>query len=111
MLLTCLRIRPHHSVFDLTRLLNVIVRMKHSSSDHYLFVEMRQWGSVVNDYILNVAITSYCLLKRVDLDIAIMGFFSKSGLSDVMKLFENILDLKLCEPNDVMIQRIISCSP
>lgn len=101
--------------------------MKHYSVALYLFDEMRQRGAPIDEYTFNIAIDCYCLMKHVDLGFAVMDFIFKSrfepsvstfntlnrGLfldpkvADAMRLFLKLSNLRLCEPNDVMIQTLI----
>lgn len=93
----------------------------------YVFDEMCQMGTPVNDYTSNIAINCYCCMKRVDLGFATIGFFLKKGyepnvttfstlvkglfldvkVADVVKLFKKVLDLRLCKPGDVLILTVI----
>ncbi|KAL0456607.1 UNVERIFIED_CONTAM: putative pentatricopeptide repeat-containing protein, mitochondrial [Sesamum latifolium] len=122
------RMRPQPSVVQFTKLLNVIVKMKQYRVALNVFDEMRQSGAPVDEYTLTIVINCYCLLNRVDFGFAILGSFFKHGnkpnvttfntlikglflddkVVEAEKLFKELLILKLCEPNEVMILTVIN---
>ncbi|XP_012845016.1 PREDICTED: putative pentatricopeptide repeat-containing protein At1g12700, mitochondrial [Erythranthe guttata] len=122
-----MRMRPRPSVFELTKQLQVIVKMKQYSVALKLFDEMRQWGAPVNVYTMNILINCCCHLRWVDFSFAVFGSFLKHGyepnvttfntllkglfldgnVAEAEKLFKKILTLKLCEPDDVTILTVI----
>ncbi|KAH6831035.1 hypothetical protein C2S53_006801 [Perilla frutescens var. hirtella] len=93
----------------------------------YLFDEMRRAGALVNEYTVSIVINCYCLLKRVHFGFALMdiffrfgfepnvtafgnlirGIFLDSEVADPVKLSKKLLNLRLCEPNDVMILTVV----
>ncbi|KAL7106357.1 hypothetical protein ACP275_07G108100 [Erythranthe tilingii] len=118
-----MRMRPHPSVFEFNKLLQVIAKMKQYPVALKLFDEMRQRAAPVDQYTMNIMINCCCLLKRIDVGFAIFGCFFKHGyeanvttfttllkglfldgnVAEAEKLFKKILTLNLCEPNDVTI--------
>ncbi|XP_012854407.1 PREDICTED: putative pentatricopeptide repeat-containing protein At1g12700, mitochondrial [Erythranthe guttata] len=93
-----MRVRPQPSVFELTKQLQVIVKMKQYSVALKLFDEMRQWaGFLKHGYEANVT-TFNTLLK---------GLFLDGNVAEAEKLFKKILTLKLCQPDDVTILTVI----
>ncbi|KAL0456706.1 UNVERIFIED_CONTAM: putative pentatricopeptide repeat-containing protein, mitochondrial [Sesamum latifolium] len=116
------RMRPQPSVVQFTKLLNVVVKMKHYSVALVLFDKMRQLGAPVNEITMNIAINCYCLLNRVDFGFAILGTFFKrccepdittfntlirglflvGEIAEAEKLFKKLLSEKLCEPDEIM---------
>ncbi|XP_012832969.1 PREDICTED: putative pentatricopeptide repeat-containing protein At1g12700, mitochondrial [Erythranthe guttata] len=122
-----MRVRPQPSVFELTKQLQVIVKMKQYSVALKLFDEMRQWGAPVNVYTMNILINCCCHLRGVDFSFAVFGSFLKHGyepnvttfntllkglfldgnVAEAEKLFKKILTLKLCELDDVTILTVI----
>ncbi|KAL0456630.1 UNVERIFIED_CONTAM: putative pentatricopeptide repeat-containing protein, mitochondrial [Sesamum latifolium] len=122
------RMRPQPRVVDFNKLLIAVVKMKQYSVALNLFDKMRQLGTPVSEYTLNIVINCYFLLNRVDFGFAILSSFFKLGyepnvttfttlikglfLADKVveaeKLFQKLLTLKLCEPDEVMILTVIN---
>ncbi|XP_057774816.1 pentatricopeptide repeat-containing protein At1g12620-like [Salvia miltiorrhiza] len=115
------------SVLVYNKLMSVSVKIEQYSFALYVLDEMLRVGVPVNVYTMSIAVNCCCILKDTCSSFAIMGFFCKSGCepnvatfgtlikglflddkeAEAVKLFENFLDLKLCEPNDVMILHVI----
>ncbi|XP_057803116.1 pentatricopeptide repeat-containing protein At1g62670, mitochondrial-like [Salvia miltiorrhiza] len=115
---------PEPCVLMYNNLLSVTAKIEQYSFALDMFDEMLGMGVPVNDYTMNIAVNCCCLLKDIYSDFSIMGFFFKiryepdvatliKGLffvekeAEAVKLFEKVLDLKLCEPNDIMIMHVI----
>ncbi|KAL0414038.1 UNVERIFIED_CONTAM: putative pentatricopeptide repeat-containing protein, mitochondrial [Sesamum radiatum] len=117
------RMRPQPSVVQFTKLLTVVVKMKHYSVPLSLFDKMRQLGAPVDEFAMSIAINCYCLLNQVDFGFAILGTFFKRGcepdvttfntlikglflvgeIAEAAKLFKKLLSEKLCAPNGLCI--------
>ncbi|KAL0456704.1 UNVERIFIED_CONTAM: Pentatricopeptide repeat-containing protein, mitochondrial, partial [Sesamum latifolium] len=116
------RMLPQPSVFQFTKLLTVLVKMKQYAVALSLFDKMRQLGAPVDEFAMSIAINCYCLLNRVDFGFAILGTFFKRGcepdvttfttlikglflvgeIAEAEKLFKKLLSEKLCEPDEIM---------
>ncbi|GFP95593.1 putative pentatricopeptide repeat-containing protein at1g12700 mitochondrial [Phtheirospermum japonicum] len=123
-----MRMQPHPSVIEFTKLLNITVKMKHYLAALNMFDEMRQWSAPVNEYTMNIAIHCYCLLNRADLGFSLLGCFFKLGyepdlktfstlikglvlddkVAQAEKMFKKLLCLNLCEPDGVMILTMVN---
>ncbi|XP_012845070.1 PREDICTED: putative pentatricopeptide repeat-containing protein At1g12700, mitochondrial [Erythranthe guttata] len=121
------RMQPQPSVIEFTKLLQVVVEMKHYSGALKLFDEMRQWAARINEYTMTILINCCCLFKHVDIGFAIFGCFFKrchepnvttfntllkelfldGNVAEAEKLFKKIFTFKLCEPNDVTILTVV----
>ncbi|KAL0413958.1 UNVERIFIED_CONTAM: putative pentatricopeptide repeat-containing protein, mitochondrial [Sesamum radiatum] len=119
-----LRMRPRP--YDFNNLLTAVVKMKQYSLALNLFDKMRQLGTPVNKYTLNIVINCYCLLNRVDFGFGILGSFFKRGYKpnaatfntlikglflddnviEAEKLFKKLLALGICD--EVMILTVIN---
>ncbi|KAL0413972.1 UNVERIFIED_CONTAM: Pentatricopeptide repeat-containing protein, mitochondrial [Sesamum radiatum] len=126
--LDMVRMRTKPSVFQFTKLLTVVVKMKHYSVALSLFDKMCQLGAPVDAITMTIAINCYCLLSRVDFGFAILGTFFKRGcepnvatfstlikvlflvgeVAEVEKLFKKLLSEKLCEPDEIMFLTVLN---
>nr|AYM00912.1 pentatricopeptide repeat protein [Salvia miltiorrhiza] len=119
--------RPEPSVRMYNNLMSVTAKIEQYCFALYVFDEMLRMGVPVDDYTMNIVVNCCCLLKDIYSAFTIMGFFFKSGYepdvttlgtlikwlfldnndAEAVKLFEKVLDLKLCEPDGVMILHVI----
>ncbi|KAL0456556.1 UNVERIFIED_CONTAM: Pentatricopeptide repeat-containing protein, mitochondrial [Sesamum latifolium] len=102
------KMRPQPSVVQFTKLLSIIVKMKQYRVALNLFEEMRQSGAPVNEYTSNIVINCYCLLNRVDFWICYFGSLLDDKVTEAEKFFKKLLNLKLCEPDEIMILTVIN---
>ncbi|KAK2967918.1 hypothetical protein RJ640_010528 [Escallonia rubra] len=123
-----LRLRPLPSTIQFTRLLTAVTKMKHYSAFIYLYKEMGVLGITLDEYTLNIAISCFAHLSRVDCGFAILGSFFRRGIlpdvvtfntllkglvvedrvPDAVQLFMKLIRQRVCEPNVVMYGTIVS---
>ncbi|KAI3470259.1 hypothetical protein Pfo_026922 [Paulownia fortunei] len=110
-------VRPH-SVVESTKLLGVVVKIKHYYVAISVFNEMHRLSAPKNEYTLNIIINCYCLLNRVEFglgiidvttfDTIIKGLYSVGKVGEATKIFEMLMFHQICEPNDVMVSTVIN---
>ncbi|KAL8524200.1 hypothetical protein ACS0TY_013969 [Phlomoides rotata] len=97
--------KPHPSVFDFTKLLVALVKMKQHSVALHLFVRMLERDAPVNIYTCNIAIDCFCTVNHVDFAFVILGSLVKRDYiygRGIFFLSFYIFDLQKCPP---MLQR------
>ncbi|XP_047956704.1 pentatricopeptide repeat-containing protein At1g62670, mitochondrial-like isoform X2 [Salvia hispanica] len=119
--------RPEPSILVYNKFMSVCVKIEQYSFALNVFDEMLQKGFPVNRYTMNIAVNCCCHLKDINSGFAIVALFFKSGYepdaatinplirrlflegkeAEAVKLFQKVLDLKVCEPNGVMILHLI----
>ena len=119
--------QPEPSIRMYNNLMSVSAKIEQYSFALNVFDELLKMGFPVDIYTMNIAVNCCCHLKDIYSGFAVMAFFFKSGYEldiptfntlikglflenkgdEAVKLFEKILDLKLCEPNEIMISHLI----
>lgn len=123
------RVRPKPSICAFSKLLSVVVKMKHHYAALQMLDEMRQLGGVlIDEYTMNIAINCYCQLNRVDFGFSILGSFLKLGhepgiitfntlikeffladkASHAVEIFKKLSRDKPCVPNEVTFLAVIN---
>ncbi|KAI3470258.1 hypothetical protein Pfo_026921 [Paulownia fortunei] len=119
--------RPY-SVVEFTKLLGVVVKIKHYYIAIFVFNKMCRLCAAKNEYTMNIIINCYCLLNRVEFGLGIMGIllkeqyepdvttfatiikglYSVGKVGEATKIFEVLMFHQICEPNDVMVSTVIN---
>nr|XP_016474065.1 PREDICTED: pentatricopeptide repeat-containing protein At1g62670, mitochondrial-like [Nicotiana tabacum] len=122
------REQPLPSPVSFSKLLKIMVNMKHYSDVVSLFGEMQKLGISTNEFILSIVINSYCLMHRADLGFSVLAIFFKTGIpynvvtfntligglfaenkvKDAVHLFKKLTRENICEPNEVMYATVMN---
>ncbi|KAJ0558652.1 putative tetratricopeptide-like helical domain superfamily [Helianthus annuus] len=120
--------QPPPSIFQFTKLINGIVKMKQYSTALSLFKKVNLMGIPTDLYAINISINCHCQLNQVAYGFALLATIFKQGYSpdqatyntlinglvladrvfEAVELFKKLLREKVCEPDQIMYGTVIN---